>query len=232
MMLTFSITVFEVLERYGIAWTADQQESYLHAWDVIGAYLGIGTPMVVKRLEADYANARGSDEKLPPPPLVTNRWHGLRPPSVDDARVLLDQIRRRQWTDPCPDGPFELRTWTSLRAGRILTRALLDELDAAMPGFLALEPITVMRALAPAVVRDRLNLGNGGLVMGALARLPARRIRTDRFTALNAPNVLAAAVLHRMANDVTTRASARFIEDADYVLPEFGDWSTEGSWRG
>ena len=34
---------FEVLERYGISWTADQQESYLHLWDVVGAYLGIGT---------------------------------------------------------------------------------------------------------------------------------------------------------------------------------------------
>ena len=37
MLLTFGITVFEVLERYGVNWTADEQDAYLHAWDVIGA---------------------------------------------------------------------------------------------------------------------------------------------------------------------------------------------------
>ncbi len=232
MLLTFSVTVFEVLERYGITWTADQQESYLHIWDVIGAYLGIGTRDVVQQVEGWYQQMSQTTSSLPNAPIVTGRWHGLRPPSVNDTRVLLGQIRARQWTDPNPEGPFELQPWTSLRAGRTLTRALLDELQAAMPGFLALEPITVIRALAPDVVRNRLNLGSGGLAMGALARLPVQRVRTDRFTIFRAPNRLGAEVLHRMANDVTTRVAARFIEDDSYVLPDFGDWSTEGAWRG
>ena len=51
-LLTFSITVFEVLERFGICWTADEQEAYLHLWDVIGAYLGIGSPAVRQQLES------------------------------------------------------------------------------------------------------------------------------------------------------------------------------------
>src|SRR3546814_4508159 len=44
--------LFVVLERYGISWTADEQEAYLHLWYVIGAYLGIGGPAVCQQLES------------------------------------------------------------------------------------------------------------------------------------------------------------------------------------
>ena len=35
--LTFTVTVFEVLEQFGITWTRDEQEAYLRAWDKVGA---------------------------------------------------------------------------------------------------------------------------------------------------------------------------------------------------
>jgi hypothetical protein len=209
-LLSFTITVFEVLERFGIQWTVDEQEAYLHAWDVIGAYLGIGTPTVVALMES-YHQA--------PAALTDGRWHGLRPPSVEETRALLDQMRARQWIDPAPHDPFETDTWSSLRAGRILTKALLDELAAAMPPSLALLPLAVMRTLAPDVVRRRLNLGTNGLVLRALGALPKRRFVIDRFTAIHAPNALGGRVLRMLANEVTSRASLRFVREGDFVIP-------------
>ena len=226
MLLTFSITVFEVLERYDITWTNDEQEAYLHAWDVVGAYLGIGTPAAIEAFEKKYHTRQSSsDEPLPPGPLIDNRWHGLRPPTVDGTRVLLDQIRDRQWIDPTPNGPLEMDAWSSLRAGRILTRALLDELEAAMPRSLERLPIAMMRTLAVSKVRTRLNLGGNGLVLGALARLPPRRVLTERFTMWSAPNGVAARTLRMMANDVTTRAAVRFLDSDDFVVPGSSDWA-------
>jgi hypothetical protein len=225
MLLTFSISVFEVLERYDITWTEDEQEAYLHAWDVVGAYLGIGSPAAIQAFEKKYTARRKKDKVLPRGPLIDASWHNLRPPTVDGTRVLLDQIRDRQWVDQEPKGPLEMDAWSSQRAGRILTRALLDELETAMPRSLERLPIAMMRALADNRVRTRLNLGGNGLVIGALSRLPARRVLTERFTMWSAPNVAAARMLRMMANDVTSRAAVRFLDSDDFVLPGSSDWA-------
>jgi hypothetical protein len=219
MLLSFSITVFEVLERYGIHWTADEQDAYLHAWDVIGAHLGIGTPAVVCLMESEHQAAAKAAGGEPSPALTDAHWHGLRPPTVDDTRALLDQMRVRQWIDTSPQSPFEIETWSSARAGRILTKALLDELAAAMPPPLALLPLAVMRALAPEVVRTRLSLGTNGLILRALGALPKRTYVIDRFTALHAPNPVGGRVLRMLANEVTSRATLRFVREGDFVIP-------------
>jgi hypothetical protein len=39
--LTFCVGVFEVLERFGMSWTADEQLAYLRTWNFIGRMLGI-----------------------------------------------------------------------------------------------------------------------------------------------------------------------------------------------
>jgi hypothetical protein len=78
-LLTFSITVFEVLERFGIRWSRDEQDAYLHTWDVVGCYLGVGSEPVVR-------------DFVPP-----NGWPGIRPASVPATVELLQQIRTRQW---------------------------------------------------------------------------------------------------------------------------------------
>ena len=114
MLLSFTVTVFEVLETYGIHWTADEQEAYLYLWDLVGAHLGIGSPYVVARLEQDYAKvvsdqinrSAGVCERhfetsrlgvRPRHTIASASWHGLRPPTLDDSRALLDQIQERQW---------------------------------------------------------------------------------------------------------------------------------------
>ena len=50
-LLTFTITVFEVLETFGQSWTADEQDAYLHLWDLVGAHLSIGAPAAIDELE-------------------------------------------------------------------------------------------------------------------------------------------------------------------------------------
>ena len=93
-VLTFGITVFEVLERYGVNWTADEQEAYLHALDIIGAYLGIGTQDVVSRLEERYAErANRGWAASPPGPIVGNQWRGLRPPTVTQRGCCSSRSR-------------------------------------------------------------------------------------------------------------------------------------------
>ncbi len=218
MLLSFSITVFEVLERYGINWTADEQDAYLHAWDVVGAHLGIGAPAVVWLMEAEHQASGTPPGGEPPPTLTDARWRGLRPPTVDATRALLDQMRARQWIDTSPRSPFEIEAWSSARAGRILTKALLDELAAAMPPALALLPLAVMRALAPEVVRTRLNLGTNGLILRTLGALPKRTYVIDRFTALHATNPVGGRVLRMLANEVTSRATLRFMREGDFVI--------------
>ena len=39
--LTFVLTVFEVLEKFGLLWSEEQQLAYLHTWQLIGRCLGI-----------------------------------------------------------------------------------------------------------------------------------------------------------------------------------------------
>lgn len=216
-LLTFTVTVFEVLERYGISWTADDQEAYLHAWDVIGQHLGIGCAAVTKGLDKDFRRK-----------LTSGNWHGLRPPEVADTRLLLDQLRERQWrpleatTPPAGGGTDE---WQGTRAGRILVRALLDELSVAMPVRMQGVPLAVMRALAPGVVRDRLSLGGSGLVLSLLDLLPKRHALVDRFTALPVPSPVGGGVLRVMANQVTTQVIVRFIQSGRFRLPDLQHWS-------
>jgi hypothetical protein len=219
MQLTFSISVFEVLEQYGVSWTAEEQQAYLHLWDVIGAYLGIGTSDVVAEITPLLAERNYS----------IDGWIGLRPPSIKDTRALLDQIRHRQWAmgetttaisyTVGPVGP------SSLSDGRLLASALLDELACAMPPMLKLLPATMMRALAPEVVRRRLSLGGNGAVLRALQLLPGRRNIVDRFTSVSTPNPVTGRVLRAMANEVSTRATVRFLGSEGFTIPGHEQWS-------
>jgi hypothetical protein len=149
-MLTFSIGIFEALERFGIRWTIEEQDAYLQTWDVVGHHLGIGTDAVLKQL---VALAGSSNGQYPVP-----EGSSLRPTTVHDARLLLVALRERQWGSP-PSGVPLTREWESLRAGRVLVEALLDELEAAMPRARRGWPLMVMRQLAPLAVRDRLAMG-------------------------------------------------------------------------
>ena len=231
-LLAFTVTVFEVLERYGITWTADDQQAYLYAWDLIGRRLGIGYPGVTSQLDKAFV-AR----------LEAEGWQGLRPPTVPETRKLADQLRRRQWPDPTNRGPMlsgrrgqesqedpegqeaKQRRWEGTRAGRILIRALIEELAVAMPRRREGRPLAVMRALAPAVVRDRLNLGGGGIVLASLDLLPRRHAVIDRFTAQPVANPIGGRLLRLMANEVTTHVIVNFIRTGGLRLPALEPWS-------
>ena len=215
-VLTFTITVFEVLERFGLSWTADEQDAYLHLWDLVGAHLGIGTRAVFDELNKD-----GS---LAPPWRGGDGWVGLRPDSVAATRALLEEIRAREWVSRQPGAVAE-EHWQGGGDGRQLVRALLDELNLAMPPRFKSWPLAVMRQLAPAVVQDRLQLGAPGFVMGVLGGLPKLHSTVGRFTGQPVPNPLDAITTRMMANEVARRATVNFIKDGPFLIPGLEAWS-------
>lgn len=217
--LLFCVTVFEVLEKFGLSWSGEDQIAYLTTWNMIGRLIGI------------VAWDPGHWPQL-------EEWPELNPKSVDGARRLLELLGIRQWK-PVP--PFVAETavpvdssvplddvWNSLRPGRRLTRALLDELASAMGTHTQSWPLATIRELAPHVVRDRLGLGASGLCMSLLDILPQRTTTIAWFTKIRVPNVAKAATLRFMANTVTRDAVVSFVRSTDpppFVLPGLEDWS-------
>ena len=123
-LLSFSITVFEVLEKFGIYWTAEEQEAFFYVWDHVGNTLGIGDTDVVLKLTGTESledlkkTLRAFDEGDDPPaggcslsPTDTEKLFkgrlnrrvlrrvadvgNLRPQSVPEARALLARLRER-----------------------------------------------------------------------------------------------------------------------------------------
>jgi hypothetical protein len=236
-LLTFTITVFEVLERYGISWTADEQRAYLYAWDLIGQHLGIGSDKVIAELAKPVPSypVRDDGSQLPIDAKGFQQrrkeegWHGLRPPTIAATRRLLEQLRDRQWP------PLDVKTpiaggedgaeWEGARSGRVLVRALLNELITAMPWQMRGAPLSVMRALARPIVRQRLSLGGGGIVLSLVDLLPKRRDIVAQFTAQPVVNPVGAGLLRWLANQVTTHVIVSFTRDGDLRLPGLEAWS-------
>lgn len=238
-LLTFSVTVFEVLESYGIRWTTDEQEAYLYLWDLVGTHLGIGSPSVLARLEHanlpiaerahrlvgdSFKRAGGKDLEAAASPrrTITNAsWHGLRPPTIDDTRALLAQIQKRQWPDPGPAylAPNDNEPLQTTKAGRLLVRALLDELVQAMPARDRLLPLSIMRQLNPAIVRSRLNLGGGGALLAGLQNLPKRRAIVGPFTVTPVSIPFIGHLQRRMGNEVARRASLMYLDKGKLKIP-------------
>jgi hypothetical protein len=222
MLLTFTVSVFEVLERCGIFWSTDEQEAYLHLWDVIGDRLGIGTPAV-----------RATLPKTSQEAMARQRWVGLRPPTIEGTRQLLDQLRRRLWwhddreTDDRHDHRNGAREdpWTTPRPGQVLAHALLAEMARAMPPRMRSMPQLAVRKLAPPVVRDALLLGGGGLVSSLAEILPGRPLVEDRYAPPGYTNPVDARVTRLMVNEVTRHVVVHFLRTGRLTLPGLEDWS-------
>jgi hypothetical protein len=210
--LLFCITVFEVLEKFGLSWSTDDQMAYLTTWNLIGRLLGVDAPASVG-VEVDLE-------------------------SVEGARRLLELLRIRQWREvppfvaevAFPDEPGVPLddVWSSLRPGRRLTKALLDELASAMGTHFQSWPLATMRELAPDVVRDRLGLGASGLSMSLLHNLPHRKATIGWFTTIRMPNTVKAMTIRYMANTVTRDAVISFLRSTNpppFVMPGLEDWS-------
>jgi hypothetical protein len=227
-LLTFNVTVFRVFSALGIEVTADEEKAYLLLWDLVGEIMGVGgeaaraTDRRTRSAAAKGRPASAARARTRPEPWLSS----IRPSCVADATSLLDKMHARQWiqvpsTLNLPSGtPGDLPS-DPLNPGRILTKALLDNLTEAMPPSRRRHPLAVMRTLAPDVVRDRLGLTGGGLFDLAWRKLPARRWRTDPQTRFDTPNRVGAMMLRLAAGDITRHAFLAFI-DADgppFVFP-------------
>jgi len=91
----------------------------------------------------------------------------LRPRSVPEARALLARLRERMWAlkndtfpqrDPFPYENFK-EVLNDVSAGRILLKAMVDELASRLPTSQKTWPISVIRQLVPRPVQNRLALG-------------------------------------------------------------------------
>jgi hypothetical protein len=217
-LLTFTVTVFRVFSALGIELTADEEEAYLLLWDLVGEIMGIGG----EAARATVRRPRRANAKAEP----AERWlSSIRPSCVADATRLLAKMHARQWiqladTLDVPQARLGDLPSDSLNAGRILTKALLDNLTEAMPPTRRPHPRAVMRTFAPDVVRQRLALTGGGLLDLAWRKLPARRWRSDPRTTFETPNRIGAMTLRIAAGDIARHAFLAFI-DADGPPFEF-----------
>jgi hypothetical protein len=216
-LLTFSVTVFEMLEKFGITWTADDQDAYLHVWDLVGHYLGIGDHNVVVELNRCSAEWTPSERSFLE---EAGRSGTIRPQTVPEARALLARIRQRVWGESMPEPcvpPFAEFDET-LQPGRILVRALLDDIHRAMPVTRQLWPIRAMRLLVPQLVCDRLALGATPGSDFVTSTLPKGLAITGRFTHVVRPNRVGGRVIRTMCTDVSSRYFTLLIEEG-LVIP-------------
>jgi hypothetical protein len=160
------------------------------------------------------------------------------PSTLDGARRLLALLRARQWIDVPPflaevsqigNGSIPLDdVWNSLRPGRLLSKALLDELTSAMGKRSQSWPLAAIRELTPPVVHDRLGLAASGMVMTLLDGLPRPTAPIGWFTRVTLPNPAKAGALRLMANTVTRQAVISFLRSGvqpPFVLPGLEDWT-------
>lgn len=221
-LLTFTTTVFRGLERLGIVLTEEEQAAHLALWDAIGELMGILVGRV--RVAADVPKLRPrtrhdaeelfdrlSERQFTSPVRdVTGREPPPRP--IHGAGFLvgrgLEPPGAKGIAPPARPWPHAA---ASLSEGRILLNQLLDELDEAMPARARSAPLILMRHFATPRVADRLLLGRGGMAQAALGVLPRRRIRTDRYTVVEATNPVEAATMRRLARTVSQHAVTHFL---------------------
>jgi hypothetical protein len=246
-LLSFTVTVLEVLELFGICWSEEEQDAYFYVWNHVGKLLGIGDEHVIKKLtgltvpdlrkklrEVDEGNPEdGLPEFLKEDKNSHNRTvmrqvadaGTLRPQSVGEGRALLALLRQRLWTltkdRPPKPHPLEYKYETfsevldDVRAGRILLRALLDEVAAQLPASQKTWPVAVVRQLVPGEVQDRLALGSTssvGLLSTGLSRsaavpgaLAARRVSEE--------------ALRQRATEVADALFLHYYDQGQLVIP-------------
>lgn len=215
---TFTVTVFEVMEKLGIPWSDEAEAAYLYHWDRVGELLGIGTPEVIKKLPKSI--------ELPP-----EYRTGLRPKSVADARQMQEMIRDRCW--PLPVHDTEMAPFANAN-GKLLVRALLDELQDAMPRGMERLPLFVMRYLVHDAAHELLGLGGGG-VPDSLLRWPSEQ-RFTRGASGRVGKTVIERAMRLAATDVSRRSFVHFIRErkaddtqADFWFPAVRDhWINGG----
>jgi hypothetical protein len=121
----------------------------------------------------------------------------------------MEIIRLRNWPLPMPGkdlGPFANPN------GRMLVRALLDELQASMPRGMERVPLFVMRYLIDPRAHELLGLGAGGL-LDSLMHLPRQRQLT-RVPMRNLGRGAVEATMRLAANDISRRSFVHFMRES------------------
>ena len=211
MLLGFSIGTLDVLERFGIRLSDDEREHYVAAWNHIGRLLGIGSGDFM--VDAAFSVC-GPGSATP-----------LLPTNCLDAARLFEQIRRSVWPDTEDMNLTALLQSTD--DGRRLIVAMLVDLRATMPKFAKDLPQLVMRELVDKRVRDRLALGDGGLLeLGYTEFL--RFIERSPIGRTYGPGTLTGPPLRAAANFVTRTTMIEYLMRDDdgppFVIPGLDDW--------
>ena len=212
MLLGFSIGTLDVLERFGIRLSDDEKEAYLVAWNHIGSLLGIGSVTVTSSLKG---KAKPTKPTKPPTPLV--------PANCPDARRLSAQIRTRVWPDI---SALTLeQQLDSTDDGRQLIVAMLEDLRRSMPKFGKKLPQLVMRQLVDPRVRDRLALGEGGLLELGYGQF-LELIKASPIGRTFDPGTLSGPALRSAANLVTRNSVISFLGEGKppFVIPGLEEW--------
>jgi hypothetical protein len=190
---TFTISVIDAVEKLGVHWTAEAQQAYIDLWDRVGALLGIGTAEVTDLLAHDVEVPAGYEGRL-------------RPRTVAELRELTELIIERSW--PIPKPQMHVPPFESMK-GKVLARALLDELEVAMPRGMERLPLMVMRYLVRPEAQELLGLGGGG-VLDTVAQVPYF-LRRQRTGPLWFGERVVGTGMRMLANEVSRRAFVHFI---------------------
>jgi len=98
-LLTFSYVFLRSLRRLGIPFTTQQEEDYLHAWNVAGHFLGIRRELMVDTME----EAAGLFARMQ----ARGREDWAKRPLADDPRPRLGAALMGAMESVIPDGPFK-----------------------------------------------------------------------------------------------------------------------------
>jgi hypothetical protein len=98
-LLTFSYVFLRAMRRLGIAFTVEQEEDYLHAWNVAGHFLGIRRELMVDTLE----HAATLFERMQ----ARGRADWARRADATDPRPRLGAALMGAMETVFPDGPYK-----------------------------------------------------------------------------------------------------------------------------
>ncbi|MEZ5406906.1 MAG: oxygenase MpaB family protein [Acidimicrobiales bacterium] len=217
MLLEFTVGLFDAIDLLGVPYSNDDKLAWFHTWDIVGRYMGIGTvdglgqvgppaggavddgaepdeiaPDLQLRFVSDRRWARsGEGRRLGYLPDLCPRFHPL---DAQTSGELLAVIRQRH-----RQPSFE---------GKMLTNAVLQELQRPLSWDLKAFPRSLIRYLVGDEAAAMIGLSPGGWVehsVSGLRNAPgARRLVTSRY--LGAP--IRAGVV-----EVSSRSSRTIIDN-------------------
>lgn len=151
-LLTFTVTVFESLDLLGVPYTERDVEAWFHVWDVVGRHLGVGVESAFPAVDG---SCGASHVAIARDFLL---WDRLE---METGHEVMDLIRRRHRV--------------ATEEGKVLTNALLRELEAPLPSLLKPFPAALSRYLCGDEVGDLLGIREGGWSQYWLGKLRSSR---------------------------------------------------------